>query len=293
VTSRNFPEVPTATKRIFVATAAALFVFNFVLVQLRAQTTQASVTPISSFEVVSLKPNRSGQGGSNWSLTGPYVLATNIPARALIEMAYAIKDFQLSGAPAWINSERFDLNAKIDDSLAAQLANVSYIEKFNRIRPMLQSMLADRFKLKVGRETKELPVLALVIAKHDADSADAKLAKLKVDPWPNNPDGGTMMSIGRNGQRSIQGNKVSMDNFASGLSRLLNQQVLNQTGIDGNYEFTIAWTDDAELASDAASESLGPSLSNELLDKLSLKLQSTKGPVEIIVIDHIEEPSPN
>jgi uncharacterized protein (TIGR03435 family) len=250
---------------------------------------QSNGAPSASFEVASIKSDRSGRGGGNWGFAGLEVSATNVPAKGLIRVAYDMNDFQISGGPAWINSERFDLNAKVDDSMAAQFQKLSRDQKIDEIRPMLQSLLADRFKLRVTRATKVLPILVLVLAKDDS-----KLKALAVDPFAVVRDGSTFIGIGRDGQMSVQANRATLDIFANGLSVALGQKVTDETDVKGNYTFNLQWTDAKQApAVGAPDAAFDRSLAAALQEELGLKLETTKGPVETITIDHVEEPSPN
>lgn len=173
---------------------------------------------------------------------------------------------------------------------------------------MIQSLLADRFKLKVSHSTRELPVYALVVAKTGPKLHDAKPG----DTYPNGikgpdgrPVGGAGMMRMRPGQLIGQG--FSIASLAGLLSQQLGRTVMDQTGLKGNYDFTLQWTSDQRPVAMPAgpvgvssgadgvppSDSSGPSIFTALQEQLGLKLESTKGPVDIIVIDHIERPSEN
>jgi uncharacterized protein (TIGR03435 family) len=260
---------------------------------LRAQSATPAISePVISYEVVSIKPNHSGSGAANSSLFpvfSPHVSATNVTTKWLLEMGYGIKDFQLSGAPPWINADRYDIAADIEESQFGQIRKLSRDDQLQQVQLLIQSLLADRFKLKITRETKQLPIMALA-----AEKNASKLAQFADQPYPNpiNSPGVIVMEFGRDSQRTVKATKTTMDNFASALSRVLEQQVVNETAVSGNYTFTISWTDPMEAGPSAATDT-GPSVQAALEDELGLKLESTKGPVETITIDRIEKPSPN
>jgi uncharacterized protein (TIGR03435 family) len=172
---------------------------------------------------------------------------------------------------------------------------------------MIQSLLADRFKLRVSHETKELPVYALVVAKNGPKCQEAKPG----DTYPNGIKGfdGRAQGAGSfragNGHLTLQGYPISFLSLL--LAERLDRTVLDQTGLKGKYDIALKWTPDENLAAtpsgpaggnpgaDAAAQpdSSGPSIFTAIQEQLGLKLESTKGPVEIIVIDHIERPSEN
>jgi uncharacterized protein (TIGR03435 family) len=168
---------------------------------------------------------------------------------------------------------------------------------------MLQALLAERLNLQVHRETKELPIYALVIAKNGPKFQEGKLG----DTYPNGfkglngaPVGAGMMRMGA-GEWTGQG--IPIANLVGSLSRRLGRTVVDKTGLTGKYDFTLRWTPDDNPVSpkepggapDAAAlpDSSGPSIFTALQEQLGLKLESQKGPVETIVIDHVERPSQN
>ncbi len=221
------------------AVAAVLVLFGFVgSPQMRAQS-QATGTPSPSFEVASVKPNRSGDGrfliGGPGSSSGRFI-ATNIPIRILIGWAYGLKDFQLSGGPAWIGSERVDVDAKVEDSVIATLQKLPRDQQGEQTRLMLQSLLAERFKLALSRSTKELPIYALVVAKDGPKLAATKLAPYPAGVNPGAPPSGHTMQTGL-GQITATGEPIT--NLVDALSRLpeIERIVLDQTGLTGYYDF--------------------------------------------------------
>lgn len=258
--------------------------------QVQSSATQNSSSARASFEVVSIKPDHSGWGGmsADHPPFGPHYSATNVTARALIEMAYDLKDFQLSGAPGWINSHRYDVEANIGASTLAQIHGLSRGEQYDQLRLMMQSLLADRFDLKVTHATKELPVLALILNKNAS-----KLRPFAVEPFSVVTDGNTFISNGRDGQKSVQANRATLPVIATGLSVALQQQVTDQTGLKGNYSFTIRWTDGAQVATGVAPDPAYDRSISAALQELGLKLKLGKGQVDTITIMQIEEPSPN
>jgi uncharacterized protein (TIGR03435 family) len=274
---------------------------------------QTSATPVGAappnatddvkvpvFDVVSVKPNKSDSGMVRIMPKPDGYSASNVSLKMLIQSAYGIREDLISGAPSWGDSARFDIDAKVADSDVEALKKLSPEQR----RPILQPLLADRFKLKVHIETKQLPVYELVIAKGGSKLKEATPG----DTYANGikgPDGvgrGGMMRFGP-GQLTAQA--VPMTNLANLLSQQLHRTVLDKTGLSGKYDLELSWTPDqgadpmfkgsegTPQRADAAPDSSGPSIFTALQEQLGLRLQSAKGPVETIVIDHVEMPSEN
>jgi uncharacterized protein (TIGR03435 family) len=215
----------------------------------------------SAFEVVSIKP--APPGVRNMGIgrgPGGGMNAYNVPLKFLITYAYDVRDFQVSGGPGWADSERYDVSAK-PESRASQ----------EQLKLMLQTLLADRFKLVLHRETRQLPVYELIVGKGGP--------KLKESAEGASP---SLLTDGK----SITASKVTMPMFIRLLSQLLGRSVLDKTGLAGNYDFKLEWTPDE-------AEGDGPSVFTAIQEQLGLKLDSQKGPVETLVIDHAEKPTEN
>jgi uncharacterized protein (TIGR03435 family) len=296
-----------ASKLLLAAVSMAPFVFGLVNApQVRAQSPQTTGAPLPSFEVASIKPNRSGDNHFFISFQPGRFTATGATTRFLIEDAYNVKDFQVSGGPSWINSERYDIDAKEEDSLVEELQKLPPDQRAEQIRLRVQSLLADRFKLTLHRETKELPVYALVIAKNGPKLQEAKSG----DTYPKGMkglDGRAHAGMMRMGRGQLTGQAIPLASLVHMLSQQLGRTVLDKTGLKGNYDFALQWTPDqsqpamlmgpegGKPGTDNAPppESSGPSLFTAIQEQLGLKLESQKGPVEILVIDHVEKPSEN
>jgi uncharacterized protein (TIGR03435 family) len=248
-----------------------------------------AATQPPAFEVASIKPNKSGSGSSHSGFDDGRFTATNIQIKTLLQYdAYEIPAPQIQGGPGWPTSERFDIEAKVDDTTVNQMAKLSREQRNLLKQQMVQQLLADRFKLAIHWETKELPVYALVIAKNGP-----KFQK------SSNADGETSISSS-NGRYTAQ--DVTMGKLAQSLTQLLSRElgriVIDKTAIEGKYDlaFTREPEDHPTAAGNALNESpapSGPSIFTVLQEQLGLKLESAKGPVEILVIDHIEQPSEN
>lgn len=255
----------------------------------------AQPQPKLEFEVASIKPNATGENGMRIQTTPGRYIAKNLTARALIMNAFNVKDFQIGGGPAWIASDRFDVDAKTgnaDDPEDAKSTKAEMLAKADQIRSMMQSLLADRFKFKMHEESKEAPAYALVVGKNGP----------KLKPAEGGAEARQMMRMGR-GQLSAK--KITMDSLASQFSNMVGRPVVNKTGLSGEYDVDLEWTPDSgqaagpigggPTAGDAPPpvDSSGPSIFTAVQEKLGLKLEGTKAPVKVIVIDSIEKPSEN
>ena len=292
---------------IGIAAVAGPVVFGLVNApKIRAQSPPTTAAPSPSFEVASIKPNRSADLGRRVMSRHGRLNATGITVKFLISMAYGVKEFQVSGGPSWIDSQRYDVEAKEEDSQAKELEKLPPDQQGKQMRLMLQSLLADRLKVKVSHTTKELPVYALVVAKNGPKLHDAKPG----DTYPNGikgPDGIAHAGMMHMGAGQLTGQGVPMPTLVMLLSQQLGRTILDQTGLKGNYDINLQWTPDESLGAmfngpeggkpatgnPPTPESSGPSIFTAIQEQLGLKLESTKGPVEILVIDHVEQPSEN
>jgi len=236
----------------------------------------------SQFDVVSVKSSAPDDHNSFMmrNLPGGTVRFTGIPLRMLIMSAYDVKAFQLSGGPDWIRTDRWDIQAKVD-GVESRLT-------MPQQRPMLQALMADRFQLKIHKETREMPVYALVV--------DKKGTKLLA-----HTAGDSQI---RSGNGSLNIKKGGMPWLTFWLAQQLGRVVIDQTNLKDEYDYQLEWTPDPgqggaesiglppELPRPRA-ETNGPSIFTALQEQLGLRLVSQKGPVEIIVIDSVEKPSAN
>ena len=234
----------------------------------------------AAFEVASVKPNKSGARG--WSLAPPSggrLNARNVTLRDLIVEAYRIQEFQLAGGPGWLGSERYDVSAKADGNASKR-----------QIHDMLQTLLVDRFQLKFHRETRELPIYALSVAKSGIRMRQADAGECPSPPVPNQPCGGFRIWM----RSHISGNRVSMEQIADALSQMMGRTVVDKTGLHGNFDMKLEWTPDEsqvrglEKPDAPLPNQEGPSIFTALQEQLGLKMESQKGPVEVLVIDHAE-----
>ena len=194
----------------------------------------------------------------------------------LLFNAYLIKpNMTIPGMPGWGNSARFDVDAKANDETAIAMAKLPGEEERKQEQRMIQALLADRFKLRVHTETREGPIYELVIAKGGF--------KLKPAPDSENPRGST------SNREHVEVRTGPIGSLVFALSDILARKVVDKTGITGNYDIELKWTpDDQQSTPDA-----GPTLFTALQEQLGLKLISSRGPVDVFIINHVEKPSEN
>jgi uncharacterized protein (TIGR03435 family) len=251
--------------------------------------TAAAALPV--FEVAAIKQNQSGSGSSRSNTNNGRFTATNVSLKNLMEyQAYGIPGNRILDGPKWLDSTRFDIEAKMDDSLADHLRTLTHAQRRLETQALFQQLLADRFKLAVHWETRELPVYALVV--------DKKGSK----PTKDSTEGsGTSSNNSRTGSQ-FTAKGVTLPELATGLtqelSRELGRDIIDKTEIKGRYDLALRWTPDAgaaSIATDGAASSAdpGPSIFTAIQEQLGLKLEPDKAPVQVLVIDHAEMPSAN
>jgi uncharacterized protein (TIGR03435 family) len=256
---------------------------------------QSAVRP--EFEVASLKSNASGMTGFSIRALPGGLTARNISLKRLVAMGYSVTDYQIFGAVTWLESARFDLEAKSPGP--AQLPE---------LRLMVQSMLDDRFKLKTHRETRELPIYSLVLARSGVKGGPGLVESAVAGCGPTDtpaapaPKGprlpAAICGTVNPGPGRIFGQHGRISQLADRLATLLGRTVVDKTGLDGTYDIELTFTPDADMAQQAppgqaAADVPGPSLFTAIQEQLGLRLQAGKGPVEVIVIDAAGKPTEN
>lgn len=203
----------------------------------------------------------------------------NIALRYIIERAYDIEDYQLLGDPAWVKTERYSIEAKTDSASDKPATD-------DQLRLMVQALLASRFGLKIQRETRDLPVYALVVGKNGPKLPAAKDATLC--------DGHGCFGIGK-GSFSAKG--ATMPWTAKVLNRILDRPVLDRTQLSGNFDFTLHFDPSTAsspmMAAVSTEDSSQGSIFTAIQEQIGLKLDPRREPVEVLVIDHVERPSGN
>lgn len=275
---------------------AALLLFTFLVILLGAQSAShafaedSRATPVSgcppAFEVATVKPSRPGRWGQDIDETGDRLTIQNFTLRRLIREAYGLKsDSQIIGGPEWINDQRFDIVAKVDDAEAASMGKMTDDQSDKEWALMLQSLLADRFRLEVTRGERTLPVFALVVAH----------SRPKMKPTPTNGASGQGGDPGIDiDWDELTARAASMDQFADSLTSLrdLNSRVvLNRTGLRGNFDFQLHWA--RNRGDGASTDSPYPEIFTALEEQLGLKLKSARAIVDVVVVESAARPSGN
>lgn len=214
----------------------------------------------AEFEVASVKPNTSGDRHTSTSTSTGQTRMDNISLRVLIELAFDVRDCSLSG-PSWLESERFDIVAKIPAAAAR-----------TQVPAMLQALLKDRFRLACHWAPKEVSGYALVAA--------AKGVRIQ-------PVESTGESSNSTGDGMIQARGISMEGFARLLERAMDRPVQDLTGMPGVFDLTLEWTPD-EAPAEPSGDVPAPSLFTALQDRLGLRLRAQKVSIRTLVVDHIE-----
>jgi bla regulator protein BlaR1 len=259
---------------------------------------QSPVVASRHFDVAAIKPNNSGANLLGIRVVpGGGLRAVNATLRSLISEAYQVRDFELSGGPAWLGSARYDIEAK------GQVESGSQQQTGLQVMKMLQALLADRFQLRIHRETKEMPVYGLLVAKNGPKLEASR--EVCFDPTAGIPQPPTLpgQSPSRpcggfnNSSNQMLGASVGMSRFAANLSRFIGRTVVDRTGLKGTYDIALRWTPDEGQAwlptGPLPPDDSQPSIFTAVQEQLGLRLESQRGPVEVLVIDGAEKPSEN
>lgn len=265
-----------------------------------AQPQNITQTPLPTFEAASVKPNNHG-GGPYPRLRPGRLVMTYFSVRDLIAFAYGVRTDQIPEGAPWIVSDHYDIEATAEGNTSVNQMGGA----------MLQALLEDRFKLKLHRETRQLPVYELTVLKGGVKlqptkagsctpfSPNSPPASATVPGTPRLPFCGYPRSGADGLNWTLEGEGISIEALAGSLSRLeLRRSVIDKTGLTGSYDVHLKWTLDplAPAASDSPGVPPapdGPSIFTSLREQLGLRLESAKGPVEVLVIDHVEKPSEN
>ena len=252
-------------------------------------------TPIPSFEVATIKP-RDPKVMFIIDASGVHqTIRTAGTARGLVAQAFQAHypSLQVIGGPQWIDKDPYFIEGKIPDELFTQIQTMGVTARRQPISLMLQSLLADRFKLSVHFEIRELPTYDLIVAKNGP--------KLPPPNDPPSPDKLTAANMGGGmvvTEHGIKARNLTLDGMLQAPWYGLDARpIVNKTGLNGTYNLTLNYTPNLPARpgadSPAPSDDTGPSIFTVLEEQLGLKLVPSKGPVEVIVIDHIEMPSEN
>jgi uncharacterized protein (TIGR03435 family) len=225
--------------------------------------------PSASFDVASIKPSTAEPGSSGVDTDKGLLRMQNVTLRRCMMSAYAVPERQILGGPKWIDDLRYDI-----------IARTSRMDDGVDLMAMLQSLLAERFRLTLHHGTQSLPGYSLTVIK----------GGVKATPSPSDA-GGSSTSGGRG---SIEAKGATMARLAMRLSNLLGAPVVDMTEEKRRFDFSLHWVPDQMLAGSGAAEApTGPSLYTALQEQMGLKLESRKVPVEVLVIDHAEPATEN
>jgi uncharacterized protein (TIGR03435 family) len=235
----------------------------------------------ASFEVATIKPSKPDAPGKAFRVQGRTFSTLNTTLSDIVSMAYGLHARQLTGAPAWIETEKYDLSGQPDQPGTPSL---------DQWKLMVQKLVADRFKLAFHRDKKELSVYALVV-----DKAGPKLTKNDSDP-------NGLPALFFRGLGILPVRNATMGEFAGTMQAgVLDRPVVDQTKLEGRYDFTLTWTPDetqfgglgVRVPPPADNAAAPPGLFTAIQEQLGLKLEATKLPTDVLVIDRVEKPTEN
>jgi uncharacterized protein (TIGR03435 family) len=250
------------------------------------------------FEVASIKPAAEQPPVGIIPPSPDRFYRANTTLRTLLNYAHDLRDFRIIGGPAWTSSDRWEVSAKAEGAVGAR-----------EMRRLVQRLLADRFALKTHPETRELPIYNLVLARGDGRlGSQIKPAAFDCEPFLNGErrtvdaplDSTTGVSrcatnIGvGGGVRRVRYRGVSLSRVGVLLSTVVNRVIVDKTGLSGSYDVELAFQDDTAFIGDGRRRQLdAPSLLTGLQEQLGLKLEPSRGPVEVLVIDSVSRPTPD
>lgn len=246
----------------------------------------ATAGPQPSFEVASIKPSRPDYQGHDWDGEADRVSIKNYTLRRLIRIAYDLKsDSQVLGGPDWIGKQAFDIEGKFGDAEIARMQKMSSPEQFREARLALQALLAERFQLRVKQGTRDIPVYALVVANKGAKLASSA-PQLDEDGKPKTDQNHSL----HGGGGHMTANAISMSGLADWFVNLpeFDRVVVDRTGLTGEYDFRLNWTQDSGQG--VPPDSPLPGLFTALREQLGLELKSDKAPVAVVIVDAAKKP---
>jgi uncharacterized protein (TIGR03435 family) len=268
----------------------------------------------SAFEVASIKP--SDPANSRFVIgiqPGGRLVVNGATLQALIAYAYAVRNFQIIGGPNWMTTDRWDIEARAEEGTVAPLTGPPDPNRPSPVGIRLQSLLEDRFNLKLHRDTRELPIFELSQAKGGSklklSDDQTPLKPPEPGPGPRAPQAGAPMPRGSMsmmiGGGELEARAMAVTNLASSLAQIVGRTVIDKTELTGLYDFKLKWTPEVgqTIVGPAGPpppgvllppvDPSGPSLVTALQDQLGLKLDSTKGPVQVLVIEAVQKPTEN
>ena len=241
----------------------------------------AELGPVPSFEVATIKPDTSSYGGPSGLSHGRFS-ATDVTIRGLLRFeAFDIPDARIVGGPKWMDSARFDIEAKLAPEDASRFDSLTPSEKNAMKEAVVQKLLAERFQFRSHWEMQERPVYALTVAKGGS----------KLQPTTNVKRGiSWSLSSGKLQCKNVTLSQLA-DLLTQGAANELGRVVVDRSGVSGAYDLNVTWAPDTGASSSNAPT--GPSLFTAIQEQAGLKLESAKAPVKVLVVDQLEMPSEN
>ena len=263
---------------------------------LAGQTSEPAPIPY----VASVKLNASGSESSfTRRLPGGMFLASNMRLHDMIAFAHALQPFQVEGGPDWIRELRFDITIKTEENVGPVAIGPTQIGL-----QLGRAVLAERFSFRAHRETRERPVFALVRAREDG-ALGSRLRQSKTDcaalardagasgaPWPPRSAEGRMLCGLQTQGNTLTAGGYPMSEFERFLTGQTQRTVIDRTGLAGAWDFELTFAP-PDVTAEAAAERNLPSLFTALQEQLGLRLDATRGPAEVLVIDRVERPMPD
>jgi uncharacterized protein (TIGR03435 family) len=256
-----------------VAVVAAMFAFAVLPTISQMSNPESTTVPSPlTWDVVSIKPHKQLDDSSTMQWNSDGIEFRNTTLHALFLNAFEVRsESQITGYPAWVNSEHFDIQAKMDAETADKYRKLKSPESGRQWHSFIRQILDERFGMKSHVEKRESPVYNLVVAKQG----------LKLKESADDDKGMSSM-----GQGKLTAHRAQVGSLAFSLSGTVGRVIIDKTGLTALYDIDLTWSPDNEPDS-------GPSVFTALQDQLGLKLESAKAPVDVVVIDHIERPSEN
>jgi uncharacterized protein (TIGR03435 family) len=265
------------------------------------------------YDVATIKPSKDTDGRRAFLFTPDGISISGLPVQMLLTEGFHVEEDHIVGAPGWVKTNRYDVQAKVSPDDAPRLDKL----KFDDRRSMLLPLLVERFNLKYHHETREMTSYTLLVEKGgpkmkasevqppppDAKPPDSGANPKPGEPGAERPQQRRMLRYMGRGHLEAEGSDTRM--LARVLSQQLGRTVIDKTGLTGSYDYTLQWTpDDASPPmpggadggaphNDSGTDAVGPSLFTAVREQLGLKLESTRGMSDVIVVDHIDLPSEN
>jgi uncharacterized protein (TIGR03435 family) len=264
-------------------TAASIFALAILaaLPSASAQTASQPATnpaPAPAYDVMTIKPNKTASGSVDIDTDDDRFSATNVSLKTLLQEVYDIKQDLISGIPGPLDGARFNIEAKISEPDHEALKKLTPEQQ----RKLLLPLLTERFQLKVHTETKILPVYELVLIPGGP--------KFKPSADQTKTGGGSMSVHGSRTRADLIATDIPMTSLAKTLAGAVHRTIIDKTGLKGNFDLTLQWSNDENPDSGAEQ---APSIFTAVQEQLGVKLQPAKGPVETLIVDHAAMPSDN